>query len=120
MDRAEELRVIREEVAVSNRSTSVGDSLELAEEEDPHVLQQSSASNLRIFSSRDLRDPMPPLYIIRETSRAQAPRATAWAGQEPQSRWRKAWSEDENDKSQTKRGTGQGKQRGSHDCKGRY
>ena len=94
MDRAEEPRVISVEVAVSYRSTSVGDSLELAEEEDPHVLRQSSTSNLSTLRSRGLRDPMPPLDN-RETSRAQAPRATAWADPASQSRWRKARSQNE-------------------------
>ena len=79
MDRAEEPRVISVEEVVSSRSTSVGDSLELAEEEDPHVLRQSSTSKLSTLSSRGLRDPMPPLFTNRETSRAQAPRAIVWA-----------------------------------------
>ena len=78
---------IREEEAAICRSTSRGSLLELAEEEDLHGLQQSSSSCLSSLSSRGLRYPMPPLFIHRETSRAQAPRATAWADREPQSRW---------------------------------
>ena len=78
---------VREDEAARCRSTSRGSLLELAEEEDLHGLQQSSSSSPGTLSSRGLRLPMPPLFIHRETSRAQAPRATAWADREPQSRW---------------------------------
>ena len=78
---------VREVEAARCRSTSRGSLLELAEEEDLHGLLQSSSSSPGTLSSRGPRFPMPPLFIHRETSRAQAPRATAWADREPQSRW---------------------------------
>ena len=78
---------VREVEAARCRSTSRGSLLELAEEEDLHGLQQSSSSSQGTLSSKGPRFPMPPLFIHRETSRAQAPRATAWADREPQSRW---------------------------------